>query len=71
MFKIETMQTILINTEKKADATFIINLVKKLGLSAKELSISEMLDWQLAQQIEKGMKTSSISRNEIMSALGK
>ncbi|TAF73598.1 MAG: hypothetical protein EAZ53_12150 [Bacteroidetes bacterium] len=65
------MQTILINTEKKADATFIINLVKKLGLSAKELSISEMLDWQLAQQIEKGMKTSSISRNEIMSALGK
>lgn len=71
MFKIETMQTILINTEKKADATFIINLVKKLGLSAKELSISEMLDWQLAQQIEKGMKTSSVSRNEIMSALGK
>lgn len=65
------MQTILINTEKKADATFIINLVKKLGLSAKELSISEMLDWQLAQQIEKGMKTSSVSRNEIMSALGK
>lgn len=65
------MQSILINTEKKSDATFIINLMKKMGLSAKELSVTEKEDWLLAQEIDRGMKSASVRRTEIMNALGK
>jgi hypothetical protein len=65
------METVLINVDKKSDITFLMNLAKKLGMSAKALSHSEVEDWKLAQKIEAGMKTSSVSRSEVMKALGK
>lgn len=65
------METVLINADKKSDITFLISLAKKLGMTAKALSHAEVEDWQLAQKIEKGMKTSNVSRTEVMKALGK
>lgn len=65
------METVLINVEKKSDIAFLINLAKKLGMSAKALTRAEIEDWKLAQKIEAGMKTSSVSRGEVMKALGK
>ena len=65
------METVLINVEKKADIAFLVNLAKKLGMTAKPLSRAEVEDWQLAQKIEAGMKTPSVSRSEEMKALGK
>jgi hypothetical protein len=65
------METVLINVEKKSDIAFLVNLAKKLGMSAKPLTHSEVEDWKLAQQIDAGMKTQSVSRNEVMKALGK
>ena len=65
------METVLINVEKKSDITFLVSLAKKLGMSAKPLTHAEVEDWKLAQKIEVGMKTPSVSRNEIMKALGK
>ena len=40
-------------------------------MSAKPLTHSEVEDWKLAQKIDAGMKTQSVSRNEVMKALGK
>jgi len=65
------METVLINVEKKSDIAFLISLAKKLGMSAKALTHSEVEDWKLAQKIEAGMKTSTVSRREVMKALGK
>jgi hypothetical protein len=65
------METVLINVEKKSDIAFLVNLAKKLGMSAKPLTHSEVEDWKLAQKIDAGMKTQSVSRNEVMKALGK
>ena len=65
------METVLINAKKKSDATFLISLAKKLGMSAKALSRTEIEDWKLAQKIEDGMKTPNVSRNAIMKTLGK
>ena len=65
------METVIINADKKSDITFLINLAKKLGMTAKALSHAEVEDWKLAQKIEKGMKTSNVTRAEVMKALGK
>jgi len=65
------METVLINVEKKSDKDFLIRLAKKLGMTAKALTQAEVEDWNLAQKIEAGMKTSSVSRSEVMKALGK
>ncbi len=65
------METVLINAKKKSDIAFLISLAKKLGMSAKALTRAEVEDWQLAQKIESGMKSGSVSRNEVMKALGK
>lgn len=64
------METVLINVEKKSDITFLIGLAKKLGMSAKALTQNDVEDWKMAKKIDAGMKTSSISRKEIMKALG-
>jgi hypothetical protein len=65
------METILISGAKKSDLAVLLDLAKRLGLSTKSLSRAEVEDWKLAQKIEEGMKTSSVSRSAIMKALGK
>jgi len=65
------METVLISVDKKSDLAFIISLAKKLGMSAKALTRAQVEDWKLAQKIESGMKTSNVSRSEVMKALGK
>ena len=65
------METIVISGAKKSDLAVLLDLAKRLGLSTKSLSRAEVEDWKLAQKIEEGMKTSSVSRSSIMKALGK
>ena len=65
------MKSVLINIEKKSDLALIINLAKKMGMSAKPLTKAEVEDWKFARKIEAGMKTPNVSRNEVMKALGK
>lgn len=65
------METVLINVEKKSDISFLINLAQKLGMTAKALTKEEVEDWQLAQKIDAGMKSTTVSRSEVMKVLGK
>ena len=63
------METVLIKVKKKSDIIFLLELAEKLGMSAKALSKTEIGDWQLAQKIEDGMKSPSVSRESIMKSL--
>ena len=65
------MKSVLINFEKKSDIALIVSLARKLGMTAKQLTRSEVEDWKFAQRIDAGMKSSTISRQEVMKALGK
>jgi hypothetical protein len=65
------METVLVNVKKKSDIAFLVSLAKKLGMSAKALTQTEVEDWKFAQKIEAGMKTPRVSRAEIMKVLGK
>lgn len=65
------METVLINVTKKSDIAFLVNLAKKMGMTAKPLTRSQVEDWQLAQKIEAGMKTPTVSRDEVIKTLGK
>lgn len=65
------METVLINVEKKSDLAFLLSLAKKLGMSAKSLTQTQVEDWKFAQKIDAGMKTKSASRQEVMKALNK
>lgn len=65
------METVLINAKNKSDTTFLLSLAKKLGMSAKALTLAEVEDWELAKKIEAGMKSPNVSRSEVMKALGK
>ena len=64
------MEAVLISTENKSDLTILISLAKKLGMSAKTLSQTDIEDWKFAKKIEAGMKTQKVSRAEIMKVLG-
>jgi len=63
------MKSVIINAKNKADLTLLMSLAKKLGMTMKTLSDSEIEDWRFAQKIEKGMKTSSVTKEEVMKAL--
>ena len=65
------MKAVLINVENKSDIEFLVSLAKKLGMSAKPLSIADVEDWQFAKRIDAGMKSKNVSRSEVMKALGK
>ncbi len=65
------MNSVLIRSQNKADIALLISLAKKLGMNTKSLTKGEVEDWQLAQKIESGMKTQSVSRDAILKELSK
>lgn len=65
------MNSVLIRSQNKADIALLISLAKKLGMNTKSLTKAEVEDWQLAQKIESGMKTHSVSRDAILKELSK
>ena len=46
------MEAVLVSAKKKSDLTILVSLAKKLGMSAKALSQTEIEDWKFAQKIE-------------------
>lgn len=65
------MEAVLINVEKKSELPFLLSLAKRLGMSAKSLTQSEIEDWKFAQKIEAGMKKPTVSRRDVIKALKK
>ena len=65
------METVVINAKTKSEATLLLSLAKKMGLTGKTLTRAQVEDWEFAEKIEKGMKSESVGRSDIMKALGK
>ena len=63
------METLLITSKKKSDTRLLVELAKKLGMRSRPLSKAEIEDWILAKEIEKGLRTENISREEIFKTL--
>jgi hypothetical protein len=64
------MEAIIIEVKNEADIKFWLNLAKKTGTKAKSIDTEDIEDSRLADLIEKGMKTKSVSRESVMEMLG-
>jgi len=65
------MDTIVIKAKSKSDLKFWLELARKTGTEAKAIKTDELEDVIMADLIEKGLKTPSVSRSSVMKALGK
>lgn len=65
------MTAALFESESKNDLKILMELAKKLGIRARYLSSKELEEHVIAHNISEGMKSSNVSRDEIMKALGK
>lgn len=63
------MKAIIIEAQNESDVKFWLNLAKKTGTRARSFKISSFEDKMLAELIEKGMNTKSVSRLRVMKAL--
>ncbi len=63
------MEAIVIEVKDKDDAKFWLNLAKKTGTKARAINTEKIEDDKLAELIEKGMKTKTVSRESIMEIL--
>jgi len=64
------MEAIVIEVKNEADIKSGLNLAKKTGTKAKSIDTEDIEDSRLADLIEKGMKTKSVSRESVMEILG-
>jgi hypothetical protein len=64
------MEAIVIEVKSQEDVKFWLNLAKKTGTKAKSIDTDQLEDSRLADLIEKGMKTKSVSRESVMEILG-
>lgn len=65
------METVLINVKNKSDKRLLLSLAPKLGMPARTLTASEVEDWHLAQKIDNGMKSPTVSCKEVIKVLSK
>lgn len=63
------MEAIVIEVKNEAEIKFWLNLAKKTGTKAKSINTEDIEDSNLADLIEKGMKTKSVSRESVMQIL--
>ena len=63
------MEAIIIEIKDKDDAKFWLNLAKKTGTKARAIDTEKLEDEKLAELIEKGMQTKTVSRKSIMEIL--
>lgn len=63
------MEAVIIEIKSKAESKFWLELAKKTGVKAKSINTDEIEDANLAELIDKGMKTKSVTRESVMEIL--
>ena len=63
------METVVIKARTKSDIRFLLDFAKRIGASAKAINTEELGDACFVSLIEKGLKTESVSRSEVMKAI--
>jgi len=65
------MELLIQNITSKKDTNLLMELVKRLGFSAKVLSYEEKEDIALGEAIKEGRKGEYVDRETVMNALRK
>ncbi|PWK16654.1 hypothetical protein LV89_04870 [Arcicella aurantiaca] len=65
------MNAILLEGQSSQNMKLLLSLAQTLGIKAKKVSTTQLEDHLLASQIEAGMKTSTVSKQDILKALGR
>ena len=63
------MEAIVIEVKNEADVKFWLTLAKKTGAKAKSINTEDIEDSRLADLIENGMKTASVSSESVIEVL--
>jgi len=63
------MEAVVIKPHSKSDLRFLLDFAKRIGVSAKTIDAEEFEDIRFVSLIEKGLKTESVSRSEVMKVL--
>ena len=65
------MNAILLEGQSTSNMKLLISLAHSLGMKTQKLPTQQLEDHLLASQIEAGMKTATVDKQEILKALGK
>jgi hypothetical protein len=63
------MEAVVIKPRSRSDIRFLLDFAKRIGVSAKAIDTEEIGDARLVSMIEKGLKTPSVNRSEVMDIL--
>jgi hypothetical protein len=63
------MKTIVIQTHTQSDMKLLIALAKRIGAPAMTINTEELENACLVSLIEEGLKTETVSKEEVMEAL--
>jgi len=63
------MESVVIHPRTKSDIRFLLSFAKRIGASATTIDSAELADAGFVSLIEKGLKTPSVDRSEVMNAL--
>lgn len=63
------MNAILLESPSTQDMKLLLALADKLGIKSKRMNGEELESFFLADEIDKGMKTATVSKMEVMKAL--
>lgn len=66
-----SIETAILQSGSKEKIKLLLKLAKELGVKSKVLSVEEAEEYLFSVAIEEGMKTSDVSRDDVMKALKK
>ena len=69
MITVIVLEVVVIEVKNESDIKFWLNLAMKTGTKAKSINTEDIEDSRLADLIEKGLKSKTVSRERIMEAL--
>ena len=71
MDKILTMDTLIVSAKDENELNFLSDLFKRMNIQSKVLSIEDKEDFALGEMMGKIDRTQKVSRDKIMSKLGR
>lgn len=63
------MEAVIIKATTKSEAKFLMELAKKIGASAKTVSLENLEDVFLAQSIDEGIKSGIADKQKVLKKL--
>jgi hypothetical protein len=65
------METVIFKSKSKKAMKLLVELGKEIGVTAKKISAEDFEDFFLGKSIQKGLKSSTVSKEKVIKALKK